>query len=238
MKRVLTSAILLALTATTAHAASINLRHEYKPTFGDQKSTYADRIEVSHRFASGIGFAVEAKYKDEDDKSYSNNDLVGNGHQANISYRIKLNDDFTLTPQYKIEGKDDMAHQFNLTLGYKVNDDWSVSYRQRYNQSQHDNYYNQGTFAFGYKGIEDWGVSGSLDYRVTGGDNGGKGSSEVWDGDNKGINEINFKAQYNGLESGWKPFTEFGVTPSKKDASDENKDNWRPRIRVGVAYNF
>ncbi|MFV0449952.1 MAG: oligogalacturonate-specific porin KdgM family protein [Vibrio sp.] len=234
MKKVLTSAILLALTATGAQAASVNLRHEYKPEFGDQKSTYADRIEVSHRFKSGIGFAVESKYKDEDSSSDHNDDLVSNGSQANISYQMKLNDSFTLTPQYKIEGSGDMAHQFNLTLGYKVNDDWSVSYRQRYNQSQHDNYYNQGTFAFSYKGIEDWGVSGSLDYRVTGGDN----KAEVWDGEDKGISEINFKGQYNGLESGWKPFAEFGVTPSKKDSSDTTKDNWRPRLRVGVVYNF
>ncbi len=234
MKRVLTSAILLALTATTAHAASINLRHEHNFEHGQHDTEQKQRIAVSHRFANGIGFEVESKFKQgEDDRLASDS----NGQQTNISYRMKLGESFTLTPQYKVEGSGDLAHQFNLTLGYKINDEWSVSYRQRYNQSQHDNYYNQGTFAFSYKGIEDWGISGSTDYRVAGGDNGGKGKKEIWDGDNKGINEINFKAQYNGLESGWKPFTEFGVTPSAKEKGD-NKDSWRPRIRVGVVYNF
>ncbi len=230
MKRVLTSAILLALTATTAHAASINLRHEYTPEFGDNDSQYKDRVEVSHRFKNGVGFAVEAKYAEDDSKG-----LKANGHQANISYRIKLNDEFTLTPQYKIEGNDDLNHQFNLTLGYKINDDWSVSYRQRYNQYQTEDYYHQGTLAFSYKGIEDWGISGSTDYRVRGGDVGK--NKVVWDGDNKGINEVNFKAQYNGLESGWKPFGEFGVTPKAKNTGDE-VDSWRPRVRVGVSYSF
>ncbi len=222
----------IALTSVGASAASINLRHEYKPAFGDQKSTYADRIVVSHRFGSGIGFEVEAKYKDEDDKSDHDHDLAGNGHQANISYRVKLNDAFTLTPQYKIEGSSNLNHQFNLTLGYKVTDTFSVSYRQRYNQATVDDYYNQGTFAFGYSGIQDISLSGSLDYRVRGGDD----DKKVWKDSNKGINEVNFKAQYNGLESGWKPFAELGVIPSKKDSSEI--DAWRPRVRVGVVYGF
>ncbi len=234
MKRVLTSAILLALTATTAHAASINLRHEYSPEFGDNDSQYKDRIEVTHRFKNGIGFGVEAKF--QENLKEDGNPFTQNNHQTNISYRMKLNDDFTLTPQYKIEGgTTDLTHQFNLTLGYKVNDDWSVSYRQRYNQETHENYYHQGTFAFSYKGIQDWGISGSLDYRVREGDVGK--TKVVWDGDNKGINEINFKAQYNGLESGWKPFGEFGVTPKAKNTGDE-VDSWRPRVRVGVSYSF
>ncbi len=227
MKKVLLSAVALAMTATAANAASINLRHEYNFKHGQNDAEHKDRVAVSHRFANGVGFEVEAKFKQD-----SNDQIMGasNGQNVNISYRHNLNDKFTLTPQFKLEGGSDLAQQFNLTLGYKINSDLSVSYRQRYNHSETDKYYNQGTFAFGYKLSQDWGLSGSLDYRVTSG-------SEVWDGEDKGINEINFKGQYNGLASGWKPFAEFGVTPSAKESGD-NKDTWRPRLRVGVAYGF
>ncbi len=231
MKKVLLSAVALAMTATAANAASINLRHEYNFEHGSKnEANHKDRIEVSHRFKNGIGFAVEAKFKQD-----SNDQIMGesNGQQVNISYRHKLNDSFTLTPQFKLEGGDDLAQQFNLTLGYKVNDALSVSYRQRYNHSETEKYYNQGTFAFGYKINPDYSLSGSTDYRVQGGD---KNTSKVWKDSKSGINEVNFKLQYNGLESGWKPFGEFGVTPSTKDTSE--KDSWRPRVRVGVAYSF
>ncbi|MEX3071628.1 translocation/assembly module TamB domain-containing protein [Vibrio alginolyticus] len=237
MKKVLLSAVALAMTATAANAASINLRHEYNFEHGKKSADtlkdaeHKDRIEVSHRFKNGIGFAVEAKYKQD-----SNDQIMGasNGTQANISYRHKLNDKFTLTPQFKIEGGSDQSQQFNLTLGYKVNDALSVSYRQRYNHYETDKYYNQGTFAFGYKFNPEWALSGSTDYRVHGGD---KNTGKVWKDSKSGINEINFKLQYSGLESGWKPFTEFGVTPAEEDTKGE-KDTWRPRLRVGVAYSF
>ncbi len=230
MKKVLLSAVALAMTATAANAASINLRHEYNFEHGSQDATHRDRVEVSHRFKNGIGFAVEAKFKQDD-----NDQIMGasNGQQANISYRHKLNDKFTLTPQFKIEGSDEMSQQFNLTLGYKVNDALSVSYRQRYNHYETEKYYNPGTFAFGYKINPDYSLSGSTDYRVHGGD---KNTGKVWKDSDSGINEVNFKLQYNGLGNGWKPFTEVGAYPSKKDGSE--KDSWRPRLRVGASYSF
>jgi len=240
MKRVLTSAILLALTATSAHAVTINLRHEYKPSFGDNDATQADRIAISHRFANGIGFEVETKYKsntDGDDNAFD--EYTQNGTQANISYRYKLSDAFTLTPQYKIEmnSSTTMNNQFNLTLGYKVNSDWSVSYRQRYNYATKANtdgssHYNQGTFAASYSGLEDWGFGASLDYRWR------QEGEDTWKGDKAGVNEVNFTGEYKGFDSGWRPFAEVGFEPTKKYSTDEYKEDFRPRYRVGLKYSF
>ncbi|MFD2017193.1 oligogalacturonate-specific porin KdgM family protein [Vibrio olivae] len=130
--KLLTSAILLALTSTAAHAVSINMRHEWKPEFEGQDQAHKDRIAVSHRFKNGVGFEVEAKYK-SGDGFFDFDQFVDAGNQANISYRMKLDDKFSLTPQYKWEtGDNKHAHQFNLTLGYKINDDWSTSFRHRY----------------------------------------------------------------------------------------------------------
>lgn len=240
MKKVLTSAILLTLTATAAQAATINLRHEYKSEFGDNDAYHGDRIAVSHRFANGVGFEVEAKYKSNttgNDDAFD--EFTQNGHQANVSYRYKLNDSFTLTPQYKIEmnNSDKMSNQFNLTLGYKVNDDLSVSYRQRYNYTTQANkesseHYNQGTFAASYSGVEDWGFGASLDYRWR------QEGQDTWKGNKAGVNEVNFTGEYKGFESGWRPFAELGFEPTKKYSTDTEKGDYRPRYRIGLKYNF
>lgn len=234
--KLLTSAILLALTSTAAHAVSINMRHEWTPEFEGKDQVHKDRIAVSHRFANGVGFEVETKWK-SGDGFFDFDQFADAGNQANISYRMKLDDSFTLTPQYKWEtGTDKHAHQFNLTLGYKINDDWSTSFRHRYNyeirelQDKPSSHYNRWTLGLGYKGIEDWSLSASTDYTWK------QEGEDVWKGDSDGFTEINFKAEYK-WGNGWAPFAEFGVTPEKKENSSE-KDTWKPRYRVGMKYSF
>ena len=48
--------LLLPLTVTSAHAVYVDVRHEY---LDDSKANY-DRAYISHRFANGFGFAIEA----------------------------------------------------------------------------------------------------------------------------------------------------------------------------------
>lgn len=240
-KLIVTSTILLAMVSTANHAATINIRHEFQPEHGDKAgATHKDRIAVSHRFANGIGFEVETKWRSNKKSGELNEDpfseYAGNGQQANISYRYKLSESFTLTPQYKWESNDNkMGNQFNFTLGYKVNNDWSVSFRHRYHYETRPNvdqssHYNRWTFDAGYKGLENWSLGASLDYTWK------QHNAVVYKDDNDGISEINFTFEYQGFESGWRPFGEIGATPSKKDTDDV--DSYRPRFRAGLKYSF
>ncbi len=239
-KSILALGILVGLTSAAASATTINIRHEYVPKYDHQTASNKQRIAVSNRFANGIGFEVEAKWKSNDRPSGDNdafNRETGNGQQANISYAYKINKQFTLTPQYKWDsGSDHIGHQFNLTLGYKVNSDWAVSFRHRYHYQNvvgGDNYhYNRWTFGASYNGINNWGLSGSTDYTFNESKKG-----DAYKDHRNWFTEVNFKAEYKGFESGWRPFTELGMVPYKKDGSD-TKDAWRPRVRVGVKYSW
>lgn len=233
--KIITSAILLALTSTAAHAVSINMRHEWTPKFEGKDQVHKDRIAVSHRHANGVGWEVETKWQ-SGDGFFDFDQFVDAGNQANISYRWKLDDQFTLTPQYKWEtGSNKHAHQFNLTLGYKINDDWSTSFRHRYhyeikNGGDDNSHYNRWTVGLSYKGIDNWSLSATSDYTWK------QEGEDVWKGDSDGFTEFNFKAEYK-MGGGWYPFAEFGVTPDKKENSSE-KDAWKPRYRIGMKYSF
>lgn len=239
-KLLLIPMVAIALTSMGASATTINIRHEWKPEFGDKnKSAHADRIAVSHRFKNGIGFEVEAKWKSNNEDAYG--DMSGNGNQANISYRWAINDTFSLTPQFKLESNDDkMGYQGNLTLGYKVTDDFSSSIRYRYHYENYksdidkaNTHYNRITLAAGYSGVEDFKFGFSADYTIK------QEGQEVWDGEKYGFSELNATAEYTGLNNGWAPFIEIGVTPADKTShGDDDYDDWRPRYRVGMKYSF
>ncbi len=77
-----------------ASAVTVDLRHEYIDS-----GSNADRVAVSHRFDNGFGFSVEAKWKsggDKADQPFA--DVVGNGHEDQISWRWKATDNIALTP--------------------------------------------------------------------------------------------------------------------------------------------
>ncbi len=242
MKKVLTLSLLaVAITSASASATNVQFRHEWKPEFGKNSAANADRILVNHRFANGIGFELEGKWKSYNEDAFG--DLGGNGQQANISYRWKMNDTFTLTPQFKIESNDTkMGYQGNLTLGYKVNDDISTSVRYRYHYDnitdnastgKSNSHYNRITLAASYNGIQNWGLGLSTDYTIK------QEGQEVWDGNKDGISEINAKITYKGIGGGWAPFVEIGVTPADKTAAGDNdKDDWQPRYRFGLQYSY
>ncbi|EKO3677545.1 oligogalacturonate-specific porin KdgM family protein [Vibrio metschnikovii] len=240
--KLLYSAILLAFTSTAVSAATVNVRHEYKPKFGEQGASNVDRVAVSHRFKNGIGFEVEAKWKSNVKTGKTNaapldfDQMSGNGQQANISYAYKLSDSFTLTPQYKWESNDSkFGQQFNLTLGYKVNSDWNVSFRQRYHYETRPNndkssHYNRWTFGAGYRGLESWNLGASVDYTFK------QDGQVVYKDKDAYFSEVNFTFEYTQLESGFRPFGEIGFNPSRKDTREV--DAWRPMFRVGVKYSF
>jgi hypothetical protein len=242
-KKFIFSAVLLGLASMAAHSATLNIRHEFQPHYDGKDAVHKDRVAVDHRFKNGIGFGIEVKWKSNNDDAFG--EMKSGGHQANISYLYKVTERISLKPQYKWESASDkVGHQFNLTLGYKVNDDWSVSFRHRYhyeNKVDGDNsHYNRWTFGAGYSGIEHWKFGVSLDYTFNEDKKGPKFKDhKSW------FSELNFKGEYKGLESGWRPFLEIGFVPYNSgaeysfDGKDwSSNDKWRPRLRVGVKYNF
>lgn len=69
-----------------ADSASINYRHG----FTEDDSIHSDRIKLSYRKDSGLGFAAEIKYKtagDREDVAYDN--MVNNGHEFTVDYNYK-----------------------------------------------------------------------------------------------------------------------------------------------------
>ncbi|MEI8635086.1 hypothetical protein P4S72_29650 [Vibrio sp. PP-XX7] len=66
-----------------------------------------------------------------------------------------------------------------------------------------------------------------------------------WEDKQSWFSEVNFTGEYKGLESGWRPFAELGFVPYKSGgeytfngSTGTQNDAWRPRVRVGVKYNF
>jgi len=243
--KILVPLFLFGLTSvTTTEAATLNIRQEFTPRYDGQKAEHKERVEVYHRFKNGVGFGLEVKWKSDNEDAYGEQE--SSGHQANISYVYKLNDQWSLKPQYKWESADNkIGHQFNLTLGYKVNHDWSMSFRHRYHYENKvddsNNHYNRWTIGSGYNGIENWKFGASLDYTF----NSDSKGSAVFKDHKSWFSELNFKGEYKGFESGWKPFMEVGFKPYKSGetyvfngSDDSQNDKWRPRFRVGVKYSF
>lgn len=68
--------LLLPLVVTNAHAVYVDVRHEY---LDDSKANY-DRAYISHRFANGFGFAIEAISKsggDDTDRPFNDLEVQG-----------------------------------------------------------------------------------------------------------------------------------------------------------------
>lgn len=84
----------LCAAAFSASAVTVDLRHEFIDG-GKTDKTNADRVSVSHRFANGFGFSVEAKWKsggDNTSQPYSDlsatatkRPLAGSGRRIRIS---------------------------------------------------------------------------------------------------------------------------------------------------------
>lgn len=76
----------LLLASASSQAVTIDLRHEWL----DDSKQHKDRALVSHRFANGFGFSLEAKWKsggDNENKPFNN--LVDNGQKAPSAIRLK-----------------------------------------------------------------------------------------------------------------------------------------------------
>jgi len=236
MKRVLTSAILLALTATAANAASINIRHEFVDAKGEAESQHKDRLVISDRFDNGIGLSAEIKWQNPKGESFGLDKLSNAGHEMKISYNYKVTDSFTLQPAYALDSSDSGAtHKFDLKGTQQLTDDWNIGLRYRYGDANKvadkDSHYSQLNLTSGYN-INDFAFGVDIEYKLMQSDHSG------FEGDNNYLGLVNFTAAYSGLESGWVPFIELGMVSVDTDSGVEGNDDYRARYRAGVKYSF
>ena len=121
-------------TSFASQAVTVDLRHEYIDSGAN-----ADRVSVSHRFANGVGFSVEAKWKsggDKADQPFA--DVVGNGHEDQISWRWKATENIALTPAFTLESNDSRTiYKPNLHLQYSFDNGFYVAARYRYEYTRY-----------------------------------------------------------------------------------------------------
>lgn len=223
-----------------AQAVTVDLRHEYTDT--GAKGANKDRVSVSHRFANGLGFSVEAKWAsagDNGDRPLT--DMVGSGHESSLSWRWKANKNISLTPGFNIDsGSSTTTYKPYLHAQYSFDNGFYVAARYRYeytrvpadsNKPANDNKVNRGDAWVGYV-FGDWRTE--LNYVYA--------RSEVADSSsiNKGYYRNNNKPwgyEYNAKlaykwDKNWAPYIEVG------NVGNKNTDERQTRYRAGVAYSF
>lgn len=239
--------------AATAHAATINYRHEYVPETGQ----HADRVAISHRLANGVGFGAEAKWKNENssgDESYLDffNNMQSSGSLFTLNYQYKLNDAWSFQPGVQLDGSD---YQIYTRANYNITKDLSASVRYRWRMTNakgggdkdkphRDNW----TFNLGYKLTPAITLGYELDYNDLDHDyyntpdskkgqtqasySGFAGKDKTW--------EHNLSVGYK-INKEWEPFAEFGwvqVADADNSPLHRGTNKFAPRYRVGVKYNF
>ncbi|MCD9456707.1 KdgM family porin OmpK26 [Klebsiella pneumoniae] len=230
LKRSLVLAALCGM-SFAATAVTIDLRHEFIDGGKSDKSN-ADRVSVSHRFANGLGFTVEAKWRSGGDNgSQPYSDVVGNGHEDTISWRWKATSNLFLTPGFTIESNDSRSlYKPHLHAQYSFDNGFYVAARYRYeytrypnNAGKDDDKVNRGDAWAGFV-LGDWRTE--LNYVYA------RSSEGVSRNDNKPYSqEYNVKVAYK-LDNNWSPYGEIGNV-GVNDRSDR-----QTRFRVGVAYSF
>ncbi|WP_368299412.1 porin [Kluyvera sichuanensis] len=233
------SLVMMALCGASfaASAVTVDLRHEFIDG-GSKDKTNADRVSVSHRFANGLGFSVEAKWKsggDHTDRAY--NDFVGNGHEETISYQWKANKNFSVTPGFNIESNDSRTiYKPNLRVQYSFDNGFYVAARYRYDYTRYpstskspDDKVNRGDAWAGYV-FGDW--RAELNYVYARSTVADEQNKSLYRNNNKPYSqEYNVKVAYK-IDKNWAPYGEIGNVGVK------TTDERQTRFRVGVAYSF
>ena len=146
------SLVLTSLIGTSfmAQAVTVDLRHEYIDSGAN-----ADRVSVSHRFANGVGFSVEAKWKSGGDKAdqYS----FDNGFYVAARYRYE----YTRYPSSSNKD-DDKVNRGDAWVGW-VMGDWRTELNYVYAKSSegmvrnnNKDYSNEYNAKLAYKWDKNW----------------------------------------------------------------------------------
>lgn len=211
-----------------AQAVTVDMRHEYVDN-GQNK----DRVAVSHRFANGFGFSVEAKWRsggDKQDQLFS--DIVGNGHEESISWLFRpFGRHFQMTPSFTVESNDNSSiYKPGLQVQYSFDSGIYLATRYRHdytrypsNAGKDDDKVNRVDVWAGYV-MDDWRFELNYLYKHS--------DHNIRQNNKKGEDEYNAKVAYK-IDKNWAPYVEVGnVTGSKYT------DERQTRYRVGVGYSF
>lgn len=231
MKLKITTLALLSITHFSTMAMSIDLRHEFMDT---EQRDHKNRMLISHRFANGFGFSLEAKWKQDSSDSTPDkpfHEPVSNGTEAVVSYQYKVNDAFTLQPSFSLESSSNnngyrpfLRAQYNLTKQLYVASRYRYEYKRTTSKgSSADEKTNRGDFWVGYTFLNDWQVEYNYVY---------KHSNKVIFDNGKNDYEHNLKLAYK-WDKNWKPYIELGNV--KQDSVNDNRQT---RYRVGIAYSW
>lgn len=207
-------------------AVTLDFRHEY---YEDSKS-HRDRILVSHRFANGLGFSVEGKFKsggDSADKPFS--DIVDNGSEYSVSYQHNLLAQLSIQPGLEFETtasksiyKPYLRAQYNFPNGVYLSGRYRYEYVRETASGKEDEHINRGDLWLGYK----WRAltfEANYVYRE---------SDQIKYNNKKNDYEYNGRVAWKATAN-WTPYMEIGNI-----SVYQNRDDRQARYRVGLQYSF
>lgn len=216
----------LFIIACCSSAVMLDIRHEYME---DSKS-HRNRIQVSHRFANGIGFFVEGKFKsggNSSDKPFS--DIVDNGSEYSINYMQKLSPQFSIQPGLEFETassksvyKPYLRARFNFPSDIYISGRYRYEYVRDTSENNKDEHINRGDIWLGYS-WEAFIFEANYVY---------KNSDKIK------YNKRKFDYEYNGrlawkVNTEWTPYVEIGNVSVYSSRNDR-----QTRYRLGVQYSF
>ncbi|MBH2846239.1 porin [Serratia marcescens] len=218
---------LLLFISTVSQAVTLDYRHEYT----DVDKTNKDRFLITHRFANGFGFGLEAMWKNggnHKDKPY--NDIVSNGNEATASYQFAVNDQFSLQPVFVMNsGSAFSGYKPGLYGSYRLTDDLSIAARYRWEYIRYttpgaeDDKVNRADMWLFYK-AGDWAFEYNYFYIHS--------QNRLRYDNKRGDYEHSVKVQYN-IDKNWGPYVAV-LNKSVRNDTDARQTGFR----AGVQYRF
>ncbi|QHM76499.1 Oligogalacturonate-specific porin KdgM [Mixta theicola] len=210
-----------------SHAVTLDYRHEYT----DDDKQNKDRFLVTHRFANGLGFGLEAMWKNGGShKSKMYNDVVGNGTEVTLSYQQAITPKWNLQPNFVVQsGNSHTGYKPGLYTNYKVTDNFTAAARYRWEYIRNtangaeDDKVNRADIWLAYK-IDK--IVLEYNYFYIHSANKLRYDNKKWD------YEHSVKAQYN-INKEWGPYIAM-LNKSVKPTSDERQTGFR----FGIQYRF
>ena len=228
------SLVALALSSATAHAVTLDYRHEYK---ADTKSQ-ANRLKLSHTNESGMFFGVEGKMAEStaatgsDGFKEGNGNWSGSGSEWEMGQNFKVTDKLVLAPAVNLDvGDTFIGYRVQLKGIYSITDNWVTTLRWRGGIQKDeaanvaDKNYNQFNWEVGYK-HEKFSITGDYEYKFTN-YNDYKGDHDTW------LYNVTVAIPVN---KQWVPYGELGYVPRAN--ADRTEDEMEMRYRLGIKYNF
>ncbi|AHG18599.1 hypothetical protein Z042_02410 [Chania multitudinisentens RB-25] len=212
---------------SSAQAVTLDYRQEYT----DVDKTHKYRFLITHRFDSGLGFGLEAMWKNGgNNQDQPFNDIVSNGTEATLSYQFAATDKLNLQPVFVMQsGTSHTGYKPGLYGSYKFTNDFSAALRYRWEYIRYttpgvdDDYVNRADVWLFYK-MASWAFEYNYFYIHS--------DNRLRFNNKKGDYEHSVKVQYN-IDKNWGPY----ATILNKSVSKDS-DARQTGFRLGVQYRF